>query len=134
PANAQVEVIPYWTPATIFPASDSGVSFTPTNSPPAYQTLIRVPDYTAATYNSYAAEYYFNGGAWQRVSPAGVGDDDPLLPDGYFVVRNNTGVPTLSLTNIGAVLLKKLAVALTATGSPQDNAVSIVRQLNFALD
>jgi uncharacterized protein (TIGR02597 family) len=134
PANTQVEVIPYWTPATIFPASDAGVSFTATTSPPDYKTLIRVPDYSASLYSNYAAEYYFNSGSWQRVSPAGVGDDDPLLPDGYFVVRNNTGVPTLSLTNIGAVLLKKLAVALTAAGGPQDNPVSIVRPLNVALD
>jgi uncharacterized protein (TIGR02597 family) len=47
PANTQIEIIPYWTLATIFPATDAGISFTPTTNPPAYQTLIRVPDYSA---------------------------------------------------------------------------------------
>ena len=132
-ANSQVVVIPYWTPATIFPASDAGTSFTATTSPPNYQTLIRVPNYSAPLYSSYAAEYYFNGGSWQRIS-GGVGDDDPLLPDGYFVVRNAANVQTGSLTNIGSVLLKKLAVSLTATGQQQDNPVSMVRPVNVALD
>jgi uncharacterized protein (TIGR02597 family) len=135
-ANAQVEVIPYWTPATIFPASDTGISFTTTTSPPSYQTLLRVPDYNAASYLAPpSAEYYFNGGHWQRINPAEVGDDDPLLPDGYFVVRNAAGVSTGSLTNIGTVLLKKLAVPLIAqVGQAQDNPASMVRPLNVALD
>src|SRR5258707_227519 len=61
PANTQIEIIPYWTPATIFPASDAGISFTVTSNPPNYQTLIRVPDYSApGTGFTYAAEYYFN--------------------------------------------------------------------------
>jgi uncharacterized protein (TIGR02597 family) len=135
PANTQVEFIPYWTPATIFPASDAGVSFTATSNPPNYQTLIRVPDYSAAgTGFTYATEYYFNNGAWQRVS-GGDGSDDPLLPDGYFVVRNSSTAPTLSLTNIGSVLLKKLSVYLaTSTTQAQNNPVSMVRPLNVALD
>jgi uncharacterized protein (TIGR02597 family) len=142
PANTQVEIIPYWTPATIFPASNAGVSFTPTTVPPTYQTLLRVPDYTAATYDSPpAAEYYFSGdsntGHWQRVNPAGIGDDDPLLPDGYFVVRNNNGAPTRPLTNIGAVLLKKLSTMLasaTNQNHTQDNPVSVVRPVGVGLD
>ena len=134
-ANTQIEIIPYWTLATIFPASDAGISFTPTTNPPAYQTLIRVPDYSAAgTGFSYAAEYYFNSGAWQRVC-GGDGSDDPLLPDGYFVVRNSSTAPTLSLTNIGSVLLKKLSVYLaTSTNRAQNNPVSMVRPTNVALE
>ena len=124
-ANTQITLIPYWTPATIFPPSNAGVSFTPTSSPPTYQTLLRVPNYSAPGINQpYAAEYYFNNGSWQRVSPAGVGDDDPLLPDGYFIVRNANGAPKLPLTALGSVLMKKLAVPiLTASNQQQDNAV-----------
>src|SRR5438132_9865971 len=92
PANTQVQVIPYWTPATLFPASDANVSFTPTSSPPSYQTLIRVPDYSAAGINlPYAAEYYFSNNAWRRVSDAADHGDDPLFPDGYLVIRNSNG-------------------------------------------
>ena len=135
PASTQIEIIPYWTPATIFPATDAGISFTVTTNPPSYQTLIRVPDYSAAgTDFRYAAEYYFNSGAWQRVS-GGDGSDDPLLPDGYFVVRNSSAAPTLPLTNVGSVLLKKLSVYLaTSTNQAQNNPVSMVRPINVALD
>jgi uncharacterized protein (TIGR02597 family) len=133
PANTQVTIIPNWTPATIFPTSDANVSFTPN------QTLIRVPDYSATGTNfTYATEYIFNNGVWQRVSPnSGDGSDDPLLPDGYFVVRNPNGTSTKPLTNIGSVLLKKLSVYLATSTNPnqaQNNPVSIVRPLNIALD
>jgi uncharacterized protein (TIGR02597 family) len=136
PANAQVSVIPFWTPATIFPASDANVSFTPTTSPPAYKTLLRVPDYSAGGTNlPYSAEYYFDNGAWQRVSPAGVGNDDPLQPDGYFVVRTSNGAPTLPITNLGAVLLKKISAPLATAPSPgQDNPLGIIRPVNVSLN
>src|SRR5437763_7527444 len=135
-ANTQITVIPYWTPATIFPASDAGVSFTPTSSPPTYQTLLRIPSYSAPGINQpYAAEYYFNNGSWQRVSPAGGGDDDPLLPDGYFIVRNANGAPTLPLTALGSVLMKKIAVPLlTSSTQQQDNAIVMVRPVAVSLD
>ena len=134
-ANTQITLIPYWTPATIFPPSDAGVSFTPTSSPPSYQTLLRVPNYSAPGINQpYAAEYYFNNGFWQRVSPVGVGDDDPLLPDGYFVVRNDNGAPTLPLTTLGSVFTKKVTVPLlTSRTQQQDNAIVMIRPVDVPL-
>jgi len=136
PANTQVTLIPYWTPATLFPASDANVSFTPTTSPPNYQTLIRVPDYSAAGINlPDAAEYYFNSNAWRRISDNADHGDDTLLPGSYFVVRNAGNAQTLPLINTGAVLLKKLTVPLmTATNSAQDNPVSILRPLDVTLN
>jgi uncharacterized protein (TIGR02597 family) len=135
-ANTQIVLIPYWTPATVFPASDAGVSFTPTSSPPTYQTLLRIPNYSAPGINQpYAAEYYFNNGSWQRVSPAGVGDDDPLLPDSYFVVRNVNGAPTLPLTTLGSIMMKKVSVPLlTASNQQQDNPVTMIRPVDTTLD
>src|SRR5438045_5938906 len=135
-ANTQVTVIPYWTPTTIFPASDAGVSFTPTSSPPTYQTLLRFPNYSAPGINQpYAAEYYFNNGAWQRITPAGVGDDDPLLPDGYFVVRNANGAPTRPLRALGSVLMKKMTVPVfVAQTGKQDNPVAMIRPVAVSLD
>src|SRR5438477_3976241 len=139
-ANTQITVIPYWTPATIFPASDAGVSFTPTSSPPTYQTLLRFPNYSAPGINQpYAAEYYFNSGAWRLVSdgfnnPPDHGDD-PLLPDGYFVVRNANGAPTRLLRAVGSVLMKKMAVPLfAAPAGKQDNLVAMIRPLGVSLD
>ncbi|MEP6698517.1 MAG: TIGR02597 family protein [Verrucomicrobiota bacterium] len=61
--------------------------------------------------------------------------DDALLPDSYFVVRNQNGAPTLPLVSLGSVLLKKLTVPLlTSTSSAQDNPVSIVRPLDVTLN
>ena len=139
-ANTQVTVIPYWTLATIFPASDAGVSFTPTSSPPTYQTLLRFPNYSAPGINQpYATEYYFNNGAWRLVSdgfnnPPDHGDD-PLLPDGFFIVRNANNAPTLPLRALGSVLMGKMAVPLLArqTGK-QDNPVAMIRPVNVSLD
>jgi len=139
-ANTQVTIIPYWTLATIFPASDAGVSFTPTSSPPTYQTLLRFPNDSAPGINQpYAEEFYFNNGAWRLVSdgfnnPPDHGDD-PLLPDGFFVVRNTNSAPTLPLRALGSVLTKRMAVPLFAprTGK-QDNPVAMIRPVDVSLD
>jgi uncharacterized protein (TIGR02597 family) len=139
-ANTQVTIIPYWTLATIFPVSDVGISFTPTSSPPTYQTLLRFPNYSAPGINQpYAAEYYFNGGAWRLVgdgfdNPPDHGDD-PLSPDSYFVVRNVNGSPTLPLRALGSVLMKKVAVPLVSVQSgKQDNPVAMIRPVAVSLD
>lgn len=139
-ANTQVTVIPYWTLSTIFPASDAGVSFTPTNSPPTYQTLLRFPNYSAPGINQpYTVEYYFNNGAWRLVSDGFINPsdhgDDPLLPDAYFVVRNTNSAPTLPLRALGSVLMKKRAVPLfAAQAGKQDNAVAMIRPVAVSLD
>jgi uncharacterized protein (TIGR02597 family) len=142
PFNTQVRVIPFWTPATIFPASDANVSFTPTTSPTSYKTLLQVPDYLASTYNApYAVQYYFdaNSRSWHRINgrggDGGVGDDDPLLPDSYFVVHNGNKALTRPLTNLGAVLLRKMSTPLaTATNRTQDNPIGMVRPVDVALN
>jgi uncharacterized protein (TIGR02597 family) len=145
PADTQMLVIPYWTLATIFPASDQNVSFTPTTSTAAYKTQVRLPDYTATGINlPYSPVYFFSNNVDGTSSNVGwrvVGNDttdhgdDPLPPDRYFVVRNANNAPTLPLISLGGLLTKKLTVPLmTTTGSPQDNPVSILRPLNVALD
>ena len=136
PSNTQITIIPNWTPATVFPASDANVSFTPTTSPPTYKTLIRVPNYSASGINlPYGTEYYFDGSVWRRVSGNGDGSDDALVPDGYFVVRNSNNAPTLPLTCLGGVLLKKNALPLLTAASPgQDNPAALIRPLDVALN
>lgn len=136
PASTQITIIPNWTPATIFPGTDANVSFTATTSPPTYKTLLRVPNYSAAGINlPYGTEYYFFNSAWRRVSDGSDGSDDALVPDGYFVVRNTNGAPTLPLTCLGGVLLKKNALPLLTAVSPgQDNPASLVRPLDVALN
>jgi uncharacterized protein (TIGR02597 family) len=144
-ANTQLLLIPYWTPATVFPASDANVSFTPTISSASYKTQILVPNYSASGINlPFTPAYFFSNNVDGTSSNVGwriAGDnttdhgDDPLLPDGYFVVRNINGAPTLPLKAAGAVLMKKLAVPLMVSSiSAQDNAVSMIRPIDVALN
>jgi uncharacterized protein (TIGR02597 family) len=144
-ANTQITLIPYWTPATIFPASAANISFTPTTSSSAYQTQLRIPNSSSAGIKlPPSAIYYFsknvdgtsNNVGWRQVGDINTADhgDDPLLPDSYFVVRNDHGAPTLPLTAAGSVLMKKLAVPLlTSRTQQQDNAIAMIRPLAVPL-
>ena len=147
PSNTQVVLIPYWTLATIFPTADQNVSFTPSTSNrlTSLKTQVLIPDYTTAGINlAYTATYYFinntvNGAVnvgWRLYGDPVTTDhsDDPILPDVYFVVRNPTGTPTLSLTAAGSVLMKKLTIPLlTSSTQERDNPASIVRPVSVAL-
>lgn len=59
PTNAQVIIIPYWTLATVYPASDAGISFTATTATRTFQTQILIPDFNPAGINPSAAAVYF---------------------------------------------------------------------------
>ena len=143
PTNAQVVIIPYWTLATVFPASDANISFTPTTATRTFKTQILIPNFNATGINpSAAAIYFFSdnvngvGGVGWRIFGDNVTDhgDDVLIPDGYFTVRNLNSAPTLPLTAIGGVLTKKLAVPeLTNATSARDNSVSMVRPVGVTL-
>ena len=136
--NTQVTVIPYWTLATVFPASDANVSFTPTSDPNAPKTQVIVPNDAANGTNlpPLATYYYAANAGWRAAGDPNTNrGDDILLPDSYFVVRNQNGAPGLPLTTLGAVLTKKLVTPLrTQTNSQQDNPAGIVRPLDVALN
>ena len=143
--NTQVTVVPYWTVGTVFPSSDAGASYTATSSSASFQTQVSIPNENANGINlPYLATYYFSNNVdgtnsnvgWRQVGDANTTphDDDILLPDSYFVVKNQNGAPTLPLTTLGAVLTKKLAVPLrTQVASQQDNPAAIVRPLDVQL-
>ena len=139
-ANTRVTLIPYWTPATIFPSGDAGVSFTATTSPPTYKTELLIPNTSSAGINlSPAATYFFiNNGpnvGWRLEGDNSTDHgDDPLLPDSYFIVRNSNGAPTLPLTAAGSILMSKLAVPILASASQQqDNPVTMIRPVDTTL-
>ena len=159
PADTQILIIPYWTLATVFPATDANVSFTQTTAIRAFKTEVLVPNYNAAgTNQAFSAVYFFsnnvNGSTNNvgrrsnnvKVSANNVGwrivgdnttphDDDILLPGGYFVVRNLNGAPGLTLTTTGAVLTKKFAVPLsTLSTGLQDNSVAMIRPIAVTLN
>jgi len=145
PASTQVILIPNWTLGTVFPSNADGVSFTSTTQTRTFKTQVLIPNYSVVGINqAFSTVYFFSNnvnGSSSNVGWRTVGDnttphdDDPLLPDGYLVVRNLNNAPTLPLTALGGVLTKKLAVPLVTQGSQaQDNSVSMVRPLDVSLN
>ncbi len=141
--DTQVILIPAWTPATIFPATDAGVSFTATTSSASYKTELLVPDNSAAGSNLPVTSYFFsnnvdgtsNNVGWRIVGNNTTSHDNDVIARGsYFIVRNMNGAPTLPLKPLGAVLTKKLALPLrSSTSQSQDNAFSMVRPLDLMI-
>lgn len=142
PANAQVIVLPHWTLNTIFPSTDQNVSFTPTTSTRSFKTQVLIPDYTDAGVNLAPTKtyYFINSGAnvgWRDFNDATTTDhgNDVVVPNGYFVVRNQNGASGGILTTTGAVLTKKFTIPLvTQSNQSQDNAVSMSRPVPVSLN
>jgi uncharacterized protein (TIGR02597 family) len=143
-ANTQILVIPHWTLATIFPATDANVSFTPTTSSATYKTQI-IPNYAFTGSNLPAPTVYFFSnnvdGTTSNVGWRVVGNntadhsDDVLTPNSYFVVRNLNSAPTLPFNSVGSVLTKKFATPLVTSASQvKDNAAAMIRPVDVALN
>ncbi|MGC4071336.1 MAG: TIGR02597 family protein [Nibricoccus sp.] len=134
-ANEAISIIPYWTLGTLFPASDAGVSFIVTVSNPSPQTQILIPDLTSTGINlSVSKVYRYRSGSWKLVGGLNPSyDDDILIPDSYFIVRNAaTGTV---FTQTGSVVVKKTTTPLiTNVGSKQDNSVALTRPIPVSLN
>jgi uncharacterized protein (TIGR02597 family) len=140
-AGAQFKVVPYWTLGQLFPATDQGVSFTPsaTTTGPARRTQILVPNVTGTGINRAAsATYYFVTNSYWRSTTGGTNNFNniPLLPDSYFIVRNTTNSASgLKLTVAGNVNTTAMTVQLDSVGSTQnDNYVSLGRPVDITLN
>jgi uncharacterized protein (TIGR02597 family) len=145
PAGTEATLIPNWTLSTLFPATGQNVSFTPTTQTRSFQTEILIPNYAAPGVNqSFSTVYFFSNnvnGTTNNVGWRVVGDnttdhgDDPLVPQGYFVVRNLNSAPTMSLKAAGSVLTSKFAIPLaTQAAAAQDNSVSMIRPVEVKLN
>jgi uncharacterized protein (TIGR02597 family) len=141
-AGTQVQVIPYHTLGSLFPASDAGVSFSVSSNQAVRQTEILIPNYGGTGINLAPAEtYFYLGGAtpgWRRFGESGlpIRNDQPLVNAGYFILRNKATATTFTPT--GAVLMKKAAVPLItragAASLKQDNYVSLIRPVDVQLN
>ena len=124
-AGDRIEVIPYWTLGTVFPGGQS-VHESPNDF--TRRTEILIPNYGGVGINlSTANTYYFISGHWMLYPPSVAKDDEPLLPDGYFIVRHNVSTPT-ELTVRGSVAMTKWTIPLVVQPSTkQDNMLAIIR-------
>jgi len=142
PVSSQITLIPYWTLATLFPASNANVSFTPSTSTRSLKTEVLIPDYSSPGVNLSATKlyYFISSGTnigWRLFGDATTTDhgNDVLIPDGYITVRNQNGSPTLSLIASGNVPTSKQTVPLaTLSTGPQDNATAVIRPIDVSLN
>jgi len=136
PPGTTVTILPHWTLATLFPATDAGASFVTTTSPLLRRTQILFPDLTAQGINPAAsATFYFYNGAWRQFGQAVTADygDTPLPDSSYMIVRNN-GPTDLRLRLTGAVSTGKLTRAVdTLASNLQDNCLSTGRPVPVTL-
>jgi uncharacterized protein (TIGR02597 family) len=129
----RVTIVPYWTLGTIFPAGQF-INSSPT--PGNRGTEVLVPDVGGAGINlSTARTYYFWNGAWRQVGQgSAIKNDDVLLPDMYFWVRQN--VPgNAELIVSGSVLASRLRTLVRrSSASKQDNILALPRPAAVTLN
>jgi uncharacterized protein (TIGR02597 family) len=128
-----VGIVPYWTFGTIFP---EGTNVDASIAPAVRLTEVLLPDVQSAGANSSAgAVYYFWNNAWRKAGGGStVRNDDVVLPDMHFIVRQN-GASTRPLFVSGIVETRKVRMRLRREpGGEQDNSLALRRPVNVSLD
>ena len=126
-AGDQLEISPYWTLGTLYPAVQAGTAFVVSASTLARQTELLFYDPAGAGINRSPTEtYFFFNSAWRRVgtSVATSFNGKVILPDSYFLQRNKAAATTLIAT--GRVFAAKLSTIIeTLPAASQDNFAAV---------
>ena len=134
-ASDRLELAPYWTLGTLYPAGQAGTAFVASTSTLVRQTELYFYDSAGAGINrAPAATYYFFNGAWRKVGSAATVsfDSKVVLPDAYFLHRNKAAATTLTL--VGRVQPGKLGTLVEARSDvAQDNFVAVAYPLGLTL-
>lgn len=133
-AGDRLSIHTYWTLGTLFPGGEGVNAAT---SHVMRDTEIMFQDPSEIGINQAADSiYYYLDGEWKKVG----GDlnvdyrNAIIVPDGFFIVRHNTGVAT-TITFTGEVIMGKIALPLVFQDlSAQDNIVGLQRPIEMTLD
>ena len=133
-AGDRLSIHPYWTLGTLFPGGEGVNAAT---SHVTRDTEILFQDPNAIGINQAADSiYYYLAGEWKKVGGDLNGDysDTIIVPDGFFIVRHNTGTAT-TITFTGEVIMGKIALPLLYQDiSEQDNIIGLQRPIEMTLD
>ena len=136
-ASTKITLIPQWTLSAIFPATNAGISFTPSTSTRSLNTQILIPNYSGSGINLSASQiFYFMNNGWRLAGadPSLDYGDTVLPPNGYITVRNS-GSPTSELTVTGSVLMEKSSIPLATQGAVfQDTPLALTRPIDVSLN
>lgn len=134
-ASDQLELVPYWTLGTLYPASQAGVSFIASTSSLVRQTELYFYDPNGVGYNRTASfTYYFYNGAWRKFGANVTVSYNNIVvpPDTYFVHRNKAAATTLTL--VGRVHPGSLGTVLESQlSTKQDNYVAVGYPVDLTL-
>ena len=133
-AGDRVSIHPYWTLGTLFPGGEGVNAAT---SHVMRDTEIMFQDPNAIGINQAADSiYYYLDGEWKMVGGDLNSDyrNAIIVPDGFFIVRHNTGNGT-TITFTGEVIMGKIALPILYQDvSEQDNIIGLQRPIEMTLD
>lgn len=134
-AGDTLEIAPYWTLGTLYPAGEAGTKFIASSSPLARQTEIWLYDASSTGINrTPAAAYFFYNGSWRKVgaSISSSFDNTLIYPDSYFIQRNKAAATTFIQT--GRVLPSFVSTILEGVASKQnDNYIGVSYPVDMTL-
>jgi uncharacterized protein (TIGR02597 family) len=124
---------PYWTLGTLFP-DGAGVNVSLNHVERSTEIFIPNAGGNGINLGAEAIYYYFDG-AFRKVGAdlTASFDDAILIPDSYFILRNNISTST-TVTFTGEVVMSNLSLPLVATDQPQDNVIGLQRPIEMTLD
>lgn len=135
-AGDQLEIAPYWTLGTLYPAAQAGVTFIASASSLVRQTELWFYDASKTGINRAPSfSYYFYNGAWRKTGAAVATSFNSTIvpPDTYILHRNKAAATTL--TQLGRVQPGRVGSVIEADATTrQDNYVAISYPLGLTLN
>ncbi len=125
-ADDRIEITPYWSLGSLFPASAAGTSFTASANAFTRQTELFFPNLNFDGINAPSDEtFFFTNGAWRKVG-ANVAlsfDDRVIPPDVFFKVSNKAAASSITVT--GQVEVGAIGTVINSSTVQTDNVVAI---------
>jgi uncharacterized protein (TIGR02597 family) len=132
-AGDTLEIAPYWTLGTLYPAGDAGTKFIASSSPGSRETELLFYNTNTGINRAPSTSYYFYNGAWRKVgASASISFDSTLIyPDAYFIQRNKSAATSVVLT--GRVLPAFVSTILEGAATQNDNYIALAYPVDITL-
>jgi uncharacterized protein (TIGR02597 family) len=135
-AGDQLAIVPFWTLNTVFPSGTGVVASTLVST----RTQILFPAIPGLSGLPPSHVYYYLNNAWRRSTPAAPAssnfNDVPVLPDKFFIARQNNNARTTTFAPTGSVVQYTTRMCLYASASSPayDNFVANYHSTTQTLD
>lgn len=134
-AGDTLEIAPYWTLGTLYPAGEAGTKFIASSSPLIRQTELLFFDASTTGINrATSATYYFYNGSWRKfgVDVTTSFNNTIIYPDSYFIQRNKSAATTVVMS--GRVMPAFISTILEGASSKQnDNYIALPYPVDVTL-